>query len=169
MYKYISPKPILISLGGEEGLKLRQMAADYIANNLNTSGAERGSQGEQSYGVLAEIVIRNKLGMMETKSEDHPISYDLLLPTKVKVDVKCRGGELPFQEFYNGADGTLREAKHNLFARQIYDNRLDTDIYLMTHLERPKGGLLPGTKLQKKWRLYVCGWVSKARAKRLLN
>ena len=69
-------------------------------------------------------------------------------------------------EKYTSSDGIPREAKHNLFARQVFDNRLDTDIYLMTHLERPKPGTLPGTSRQRKWKLYVCGWVSKGRAKR---
>ena len=39
----------------------------------------------------------------------------------------------------------------------------------MTHLETPSskaGRSLPGTKRQKKWILYVCGWVSKDRVAR---
>jgi hypothetical protein len=166
MYKYSKPKPLIIKLIDPAGFDLRQKAAKYISDNKNVTGAERGSAKEQGFGALAEMVVRNQLGMPEINPSDHPVGYDLLLPTGVKVDVKCRGGELPFQEEYLSNDNIPREAKHNLFARQVYDDRLDTDIYLMTHLETPKKGVLPGTKRQKKWILYICGWVSKERAKR---
>ena len=63
-------------------------------------------------------------------------------------------------------DGIHREAKHNLFARQVYNEDLQTDLYLMTHLETPPKSVLPGTHRQRKWILYVCGWVSKERAQR---
>jgi hypothetical protein len=166
MYKYHHPKPIIIKLTDELGFELRKKAAEYMKENLTTTGAERGSGEEQGFGALAEIVIRNKFNMPEIKEEEHPLGYDILLPSKVKLDVKCRGGALPFQEEYLGSDNIQREAKHNLFARQIYDDKLDTDIYLMTHLETPDNRELPGTKRQRKWILYICGWVSKERAKR---
>lgn len=145
---------------------LRQKAAEYIAANQNTTGAERGSSEEQGFGALAEIVIRNKLGMPEINPADHPLGYDILLPSGVKVDVKCRGGTLAFREEYESSDGIAREAKHNFFARQIHDPKLDTDIYIMTHLETPSDRQLPGTTRQKKWKLYICGWVSKDRVAR---
>lgn len=166
MYKYNHPKPIIVKLIDELGFQLRQKAADYITKNQNRTGAERGSAAEQGFGALAEIVVRNKLGMPDINPEDHPLGYDLLLPSGVKVDVKCRGGSLPFQEHYDSDDGISRESKHNFFARQIHDQNLDTDIYIMTHLETPKKGVLPGTTRQRKWILYVCGWVSKARVLR---
>src|SRR4030042_982772 len=166
MYKYRHPKPITIKLNDELGFKLREKAANYIKKNINKKGAERGSNEEQGFGALAEIVIRNKLGMPEIKANDHPLSYDILLKSGVKVDVKCRGGSLPFQENYLSNDDISREAKHNFFARQIYDKKLDTDIYLMTHLETPKDRVLPGTTRQRKWILYVCGWISKKRVER---
>lgn len=166
MYKYHHPAPLVIKLTDELGFKLRQKASDYVAQNQNTTGAERGSSEEQGFGALAEIVIRNKLGMPEINPIDHPLGYDILLPSGVKVDVKCRGGALPFREAYESDDGIVREAKHNLFARQLYDTRLDADIYLMTHLETPINRQLPGTKRQRKWILYICGWVSKERVKR---
>lgn len=166
MYQYIPPHPIEITLAGQDGFRLRQSTAEYINRNLNTRGAERGSKSEQSYGALAEIVIRSQLGLPEINPEDHPLGYDLLLPFGIKVDVKCRGGTLPFREDYQGNDGLPREAKHNFFARQLYDERLDADIYLMTHLLHPPKVELPGTARQRKWVLYVCGWVSKDRALR---
>lgn len=166
MYKYQPPIPIVIDLNNDWGMSMRQAASDYIEKNRNNTGAERGSTEEQGFGALAEIAIRNKLGMPNLNPGDHPLAFDILLPSKVKLDVKCRGGERPFKEMYPGSDGLDREAKHNLFARQIFNDALDTDIYLMTHLETPKKAVLPGTRRQKKWKLYVCGWVSKTRAKR---
>lgn len=169
MYKYKHPTPIVIKLTDEWGWEMRNKAAEYVAKNLNRTGAERGSSEEQGFGALAEIIIRNKLGMPEINPENHPLAYDLLLPSGVKIDVKCRGGVMPFKETYESSDGIAREAKHNFFARQIFDDKLDTDVYLMTHLETPNGKAgrsLPGTKRQKKWVLYVCGWVSKERVAR---
>lgn len=163
MYKYCHPKPIVIKLTDELGFKLRQKAAEYIAENKNITGAERGSSEEQGFGALAEILIRNKLGMPDINPSDHPVGYDFLLPSGVKVDVKCRGGALPFKEEYESSDGIAREAKHNFFARQIHDESLDADVYVMTHLETPAKRELPGTTRQRKWTLYVCGWVSKDR------
>lgn len=158
--------PIVVKLADKAGFALRQKAAEYLAAYQNKTGAERGSSFEQGFGALAEIIIRNKLGMPEINPEDHPLAYDFLLPSGIKVDVKCRGGVLPFQEEYKGSDGITRGAKHNLFARQVYDESLDTDIYVMTHLETPAKRELPGTSRQRKWILYVCGWVSKERVLR---
>lgn len=169
MYKYKHPTPIVISLVDDWGWGMRNKAADYLSNNINKTGAERGNNDQQGFGVLAEMIIRNKLGMPDINPEDHPLAYDLLLPSGVKVDVKCRGGVLPFKEEYLSGDGIAREAKHNFFARQIFDRKLDTDIYVTTHLETPNGKAgrgLPGTKRQRKWVLYVCGWISKDRVAR---
>ncbi len=166
MYKYHHSNPIVLKLTDGWGFKLRQKAAEFIAANQNRTGAERGSTEEQGFGALAEMVIRSKLGMPEINPEDHPLGYDILLPSGVKLDVKCRGGTLPFKEGYESSDGIVREAKHNFFARQIHDEKLDTEIYLMTHLETPSSRELPGTTRQRKWTLYICGWVSKERVAR---
>lgn len=166
MYIYHPPTPIVINLSDELGFSLRKKAAEYVSDNQNRTGAERGSSDEQGFGALAEIVIRNKLRMPDINNEDHPVGYDILLTSGIKIDVKCRGGVLPFQEKYLSSDGLPREAKHNFFARQIFDESLDTNIYLMTHLETPSNRILPGTKRQRKWILYVCGWVSKKRVAR---
>lgn len=164
MYKFVLPKPILVNLSDKEGFDLRVRAAEYLKKNINKTGAERGNEDQQGFGVLAEIVVRHLLGLKDLEVDKHPLYYDIELSTKVTVDVKCRGGEKPFQEEYLGSDGLPREAKHNLFARQVYDDRLNTDLYLMTHLEHPKAAVLPGTSRQKKWKLYICGWVTKERA-----
>jgi len=166
MYKYHPPKPLIIKLIDDWGFNLREKAARYVEENLNITGAERGSLQEQGFGALAEIVIRNKLAIPDIKNTEDPVGYDILVPSGVKVDVKCRGGTLPFQEEYFSSDGLPREAKHNLFARQVFDENLDTDIYVMTHLETPSSRTLPGTRRERKWILYICGWVSKKRVAR---
>lgn len=157
MYKYQPSKPLIIKLIDEWGFNLREKAARYVEENRNITGAERGSLEEQGFGALSEVVIRNKLAMPEINTADHPVGYDILLSSDVKVDVKCRGGTLPFQEEYLSSDGLPREAKHNFFARQIFDENLDTDIYIMTHLETPSNRLLPGTKRQQMD--FICLWL----------
>jgi hypothetical protein len=114
-------------------------------------------------------VIRHHLGLPEIQddAERHTnLGYDILSPAGVKIDIKCRGGKWPFEEYYAGTGSILREAKHNFFARQVYDDALNTDIYLMAHLRVAGKGELPGTERQRNWLLYVCGWVSKKRVKR---
>lgn len=170
MYQYVKPKPIVVPLYGEEGFELRQRAVDFV-EKVKVRGAEAGNEQEQTYGILAQMVIRKALGMSIEPEENQSKGVDIVLSSGVKVDVKCRGGSLPFQELYEGSGGLKREAKHNFFARQIWDNRLDADLYLMTHLETPKPPkgqktALPGTLRQRKWNLYICGWVSKERVKK---
>lgn len=163
MYSSYLPIPIIINLSTKEGFELRKKAAEFIEKNFNTTGAERGNKEQQGFGALTEIVVRDELGILKKQTD---LAYDVLLPNKVKMDIKCRGGERPFQESYLHIDGLSREAKHNFFARQIYDEDLNTDIYLMTHLETPSDRTLPGNTRQRKWKLYVCGWVSKKRVLR---
>ena len=71
---------------------------------------------------------------------------------------------MPFQETYVGTQDIPREAKHNFFARQINDDQLDADVYLLTHLENPgkKKSTLPGTRRQRKWILYVLDLISQS-------
>ena len=166
MYKYHQPKPLEIPLKGVWGFQMRETAAKYSSENFNTKGAEHGSKAQQGYGALAEIVIRNKLGLPEINPSDHPLGYDLTNKNAIKLDVKCRGGVMPFKEEYDSNDGVKREAKHNLFARQIYDSKLDAEIFLLTHLRTAGDGTLPGSPRARSWSLFVCGWVSKERIRR---
>jgi len=166
MYNYVPPRPLEVDLRNEWAYQLRTRAAEWLDDYVTTTGAERGTAEQQGYGALAEVVVRNLLGLSDIRPPDQSAGFDIELPSGVKVDVKCRGGAFPFQEQYEGRDGLPREAKHNLFARQVYDEDLDTDVYLMVHLRTPQNGQLPGTTRQRNWRLYVCGWVSKLRAVR---
>lgn len=170
MYKYSLPKPIIIPLYGAEGFELRQKAVEFV-NKVRVMGAEAGNEQEQTYGILAQMGIRKLLGLPLEPDEDQSKGFDILLSSGVKVDIKCRGGTKPFQEKYMGSGDIEREAKHNFFARQVWNDKLDTDIYVMVHLECPKAPrgkktALPGTLRQRKWKLYVCGWVSKERVKK---
>ena len=154
---------IVVDLGGPHGYSLRNKAAEFVASN-RARGVEAGSEEEQTYGILAEMAIRDKLGLPEIDPNNRPIGYDIVNNNGVRMDAKCRSGTLPFKELYEGSGGILREAKHNFYARQVFDPRLDTDIYLMTHLRVPHNKTpLPGTPRQINWQLYVCGWVSKVR------
>lgn len=169
MYTLISPTPIVFPLTGQTGFDLREKAANYLNTYMTSTGAERGSRSEQGAGLLAEVVVRHILGLPDIENDpDRQVNlgYDILSPTGVKIDVKCRGGKMDFKEKYSGTGGIEREAKHNFFARQVHADNLDTDIYLMTHLKYAGEGLLPGSKAQRSWCLYICGWVSKARVKR---
>lgn len=168
MYHYVPPQPLVIDLNDIDGFNLRVKSVNYVKKVL-ARGKEAGSPTEQSYGILAESVIRKKLGFPD-KNIDDPIGYDILLPSKTRVDIKCRGGVLPFKEKYEGMGNIPREAKHNLWARQLYIDEIESDIYLLAHLQTPKQGKgkipLPGTPRQRSWHLFICGWVSTLRAKR---
>lgn len=170
MYNYVLPKPIIFPLYGKEGFNLRKKAVKFV-EKIKIKGAEAGNVQEQTYGILAQMVIRNLLDLPLEPEEDQSKGFDIILPSGVKVDIKCRGGTLPFKEKYIGSGDIEREAKHNFFARQIWNEKLDSDIYVMVHLESPKAPrgqktALPGTLRQKKWKLYICGWVSKERVKK---
>lgn len=163
---HISPKPIVIDLNNPKGYEWRVRAAEFV-KSLFVRGLESGSKEEQSYGALAEIIIRDTLKLPPIDPKTRELGFDIMLPTGVKMDVKCRGGTMKFSETYIGTDGIEREAKHNFWARQLQDPRLETDIYLLTHLQVPQQKMeLPGTPRQRKWFLFVAGWVSKARVKR---
>lgn len=168
MYQYSYPHPIVIELGynalnKNKGYLFRKKAFDYVKKN-KSKGAQAANDDRQGYGILAEIIIRAELGLPPI-TDSHPVEYDLLSKGKAKIDVKCRGGEKNFEENYPGEDQFTREAKHNLFARQLYDRTLKTDIFLLTHLRRPAGrSQLPGGERDRSWKLFICGWISKKRA-----
>ena len=109
MYKYCLPKPILINLTGEEGFELRKKAAEFV-KNIKVKNIEAGSEEEQTYGVLAEMIIRNELNLPELNLDNREFGWDIKLPLGVKLDIKCRGGTKPFQEEYEGSGGLNREA-----------------------------------------------------------
>ena len=179
-----------VELLNEEGYKLRLEALKYALKNV-ISGKSAGSLEEQATGRLAELVVRKYLPTsLHRKDTDSDTGHDLILsPDEVKLDVKCRGGQLEFQFEYSG-----RETKHNLYARQVFEENYDAEMYLFCHLQKHRvkkkvseiteledfikenrvdEGILnqktpfPGTKRQRSgWVLYICGWISKERAKK---
>ena len=76
MYKYRWPTPFAIDLSGSSGFELRNEAYKHLQKNKNMSGAERGSEDQQGYGLLTEMVIRKELGLKVEK-----IKINLLLMT----------------------------------------------------------------------------------------
>lgn len=93
MYEYYHPKPILIDLSGKEGFELRKKAFNFV-KNIRVRTLESGSEEEQTYGILAELVIRRELGFPEPDLDNRELGWDFKLSSGVKVDVKCRGGVL---------------------------------------------------------------------------
>lgn len=168
MYKYTFPHPIIIDLGyssltKDRGYQFRVEAYDYVKKN-KSAGAQAANDDRQGYGILAEIIIRAELDLPPIDKDLHPVAFDIKSKKGIKIDVKCRGGEKNFEEGYIGDDGFLREAKHNLFARQLFDKSLNADVFLLTHLKRPTGkSSLPGKLKDRSWRLFICGWISKKR------
>jgi len=160
------PAPIEIDLSGGEGFQFRAAAWEYLQAHPNLTGAERGSSDQQLLGLLAERLVRRELGQPLEPTPGQAAGHDVLLPSGVRMDVKCRGGERPFRLTYDSPDGVPREAKHNLFARQVYNPSLETDVYLFVHLQTPKRSKGPGTARQRNWRAFVCGWASKLRVAR---
>lgn len=180
---------IAIELLKEEGYQLRLEALKYALKNV-ISGKSAGSLEEQATGRLAELVIKKYLpDAKHRKDTDTDTGHDFVLsPDGVKLDVKCRGGQEPFKFEYYG-----RETKHNLYARQVFGENYDAEMYLFCHLQKHKTKKkiseinelqdfikehdiepkileqktpFPGTKNQRSgWVLYICGWLSKERAK----
>lgn len=131
-------------------------------------GLEAGKPEEQKTGLAAQYVVRD-LVPNASDPDGAALQHDIVLESGVCIDVKCRGGDLPFKLAYERSAGKVpREAKHNFFARQLFDDKyaMATDVYVLCHLIRPS--LFPGTRRQRKWKLYICGWVSAARAKRAI-
>lgn len=112
MYEYALPKPIEFSLARSEGFELRKKAVEFV-EKVKVRGTEAGNEQEQTYGILAQMAIRKMLDMPLEPDADQSKGFDLILPSGIKVDVKCRGGTLPFKEKYLGSGGIDREAKHN--------------------------------------------------------
>ena len=64
MYDYAMPNPLVIELIGKEGFELRVKASEFV-ESIKVRGMEAGNEAEQTYGVLAEMTILNKLGLLE--------------------------------------------------------------------------------------------------------
>lgn len=122
---------------------------------------------EVKKGFLAEYVIRDQLGMTGFDPDNSDYSADMVNPHGLRIDIKTEGVKFDFQEEYVGSGQIPRQAKHNFHPRQLYDpNLAKTDLFLVTRLRT--GDRFPGTgrPTEKRWSLWVCGWVSKKRVMR---
>jgi len=130
-------------LNGPDGLGLRQQALAEAEAALR-SGGESGNIDQQATGKLAEIVLRK---LVPAVADPADLGHDFILPTGLRVDSKCRGGEQPFERAYFAAPQRHpREAKHNFDAGQIFGGDVtrggrkgNADIYVLSHLQRPSG------------------------------
>lgn len=122
---------------------------------------------EVKKGFLAEYVIRDQMGLIGFDPDNSDYSADMINPHGLRIDIKTEGVKFDFKEEYVGSGQIPRQAKHNFHPRQLYDpNLAATDLFLVTRLRT--GDRFPGTgrATEKRWSLWVCGWVSKKRVMR---
>ncbi|WP_339208232.1 hypothetical protein NSQ10_15305 [Bacillus sp. FSL R5-0432] len=123
---------IAVYLLKEEGHQLRLEALKYALKNV-ISEKSAGSLEEQATGRLAELVVKKYLpDAKHRKDTDTGLDF-ILAADEIKLDVKCRGGQEPFKFEYYG-----RETKHNLYARQVFGDNYDAEMYLFYHLQKHK-------------------------------
>ncbi len=162
-----------IDLNRSNGIDMRREVNDHVEDNwdkLRSSyGMTRGASEETrkmeiKKGYLAQYVIRKCVGLTGIDPDDIDYSADLTSPHGIKIDVKSEGIKFDFQEIYEGTGGVPREAKHNFYPRQLFDHNLEsTDLFVVTRIQT--GDMFPGSgqRSEKRWNLWICGWVSKKR------
>ena len=166
---------LVIDLNGKNNLKFRKEVNDYVDDNWDNlskkfnrsrNQSEDSKKLEIKKGYLAQYVIRTQVGLAGIDSPNNDLSADLTNANGIKIDVKNETVKFEFQEHYMGTGDILRQAKHNFFPRQLYDTKLNsTDIFLVTRLRT--GDTFPGSGRlnESRWKLWVCGWVSKIRVR----
>ena len=168
---------ILIDLNGPENHAFRKEVSDHVDDRWDVLrpkfGITKQSNAESrkmeiKRGFLAQYVVRLNVGLAGIDDgDDSDYSADLITPSGITIDVKTEGINFDFQEEYAGSGGVMRQAKHNFHPRQLYDpNLAKTDIFLVVRMRT--GGKFPGSgmRTEKKWKMWICGWVSK---KRVIN
>lgn len=164
---------ISIDLNGKQNLKIRVDVDEYVEGNWdeikgNFSRARNQSEPSKKLeikkGLLAQYAVRMAAGLKGIEDPDSDLAADLTNPHGLKMDVKTENIDIEFQTEYAGSGDIMRSAKHNFHARQLFDPNLkSTDLYIITRLRT--GNKFPGTgsAAEKRWRLWICGWVSKRR------
>ena len=162
-----------IDLNGSKGIDMRRKVSDHVESIWDgISGSYKRFKGssiekrkmEVKRGYLAQYVIRKGVGLAGIDADDIDYSADLTNPHGIKIDVKSEGITIGFQEVYGGSGAVPRQAKHNFYPRQLLDPNLkSTDLFLVTRIQT--GDSFPGSGRgsEKRWNLWVCGWVSKKR------
>lgn len=166
---------LVIDLNGKDNICYRKEVNDHVEDNWNDIISKFQKSKTQSIeskklevkkGFLSQYIIRKNVGLEGIDAEDVDYSADLTSPNGIKIDVKMEGISIDFQEEYIGSGEIYRQAKHNFYPRQLFDPKLSsTDLFLVTRLRT--GDSFPGSgrSNEKKWKLWVCGWVSKKRVK----
>ena len=162
-----------IDLNGSNGIDMRREVHEHVESNWDKVGSsykksrgasEESRKMEVKRGYLAQYVIRKRVGLAGIDASDVDYSADLINLHGIKIDVKSEGIKFAFQEAYEGSGGIPRQAKHNFYPRQLFDPNLkSTDLFLVTRIQT--GDAFPGSgwRSEKRWNLWVCGWVSKKR------
>ena len=165
---------LIIDLNGKDNIGYRKEVNDYVEDKWDilsklhkakAQSAEKSKLGVKK-GLLSQYIIRKNVGLEGIDAEDIDYAADLTSPNGIKIDVKMEGITVDFQEEYLGSGKIYRQAKHNFYARQLFDPKLaTTDLFLVTRLRT--GDVFPGSgrSNEKRWKLWVCGWVSKKRVK----
>ena len=166
---------LVIDLNGKDNIGYRKEVNDHVEDNWNEIISKFQKARTQSIedkklevkkGFLSQYVIRKNVGLEGIDAEDIDYSADLTSPKGIKIDVKMEGITMDFQEEYIGSGEIYRQAKHNFYPRQLFDPKLaTTDLFLVTRLRT--GDQFPGSgrSNEKRWKLWICGWVSKKRVK----
>ena len=166
---------LVIDLNGKDNIGYRKEVNDHVEDNWDLIMSKFQKSKTQSIeskklevkkGFLSQYIVRRNVGLEGIDAEDVDYSADLTSPNGIKIDVKMEGISIDFQEAYIGSGDIYRQAKHNFYPRQLFDPKLSTtDLFLVTRLRT--GDTFPGSgrSNEKKWKLWICGWVSKKRVK----
>ena len=164
---------VAIDLNGRKSHAIRKEVSDYVDARWTEILPRFGKAGKQSEesrkmevkrGFLAQYVVRRAVGLAGIEGDGAGHSADLASPRGVGIDVKTEATSFDFQEEYEGSGGVMRQAKHNFYPRQLYDPKLaKTDAFLVTRIRT--GDEFPGSGIstERRWKLWICGWVSKRR------
>ena len=164
---------VVIDLNGRKNHAIRKEVSDYVDarwSEILPRFGKAGKRGEESRkmevkgGFLAQFVVRRTVGLAGIEDGGGDYSADLVSPHGVKIDVKTETVSIDFQEAYEGSGGVMRQAKHNFYPRQLYDpNLAKTNAFLVTRIRTGDGFPGRGFATEKRWKLWLCGWVSKRR------
>lgn len=164
---------IYVDLNGRQHIKTREEVNEYVEVNwdrlkknfsLAKNQSESNKKLEIKKGFLAQYAVRKAVGLSGIEDDDLDLAADLINPHGLKMDVKTENVDIAFKTEYVGSGGIMRGTKHNFYARQLFDPNLrSTDLYIVTRLQTSANFPGTGSANEKRWRLWICGWVSKQR------
>lgn len=164
---------IYVDLNGRQHVQTRKEVDEYVEANwarlkenfsLAKNQSESNKKLEVKRGFLAQYAVRKAAGLSGIESDDPDLAADLINSHGLKMDVKTENIDIEFKTEYAGSGGIMRGTKHNFYARQLFDPNLkSTDLYIITRLQTSAKFPGTGSPNEKRWRLWICGWVSKQR------